>query len=229
MFNSSNGVPSIADIAAVTDNNNDGMWGNGSWWVILLIILCFGWGGYGNGFGGNNNAAIPYVMSTNTDSEVSRGFDNLAVNSKLDTISSDICSGLANTNMGVQTGFMNLNTQLCSSFDSVTAGINNLGYNLQNDLLQISNLVDGVKYENAANTAQIIQAGNDNTQRLMDMLTQNQIQDLRDRLQNAEFENSQSAQTASIISQLQPVARPSYIVSSPYASQMFGTTCPCMA
>ena len=47
MFNS-NGV-SLADIAAVTGNNrnNDGMWGDGAWWIVILLI--FGWGN--NGWG----------------------------------------------------------------------------------------------------------------------------------------------------------------------------------
>lgn len=38
MFNS-NGV-SLADIAAVTGNNrnNDGMWGDGAWWIVILLI-----------------------------------------------------------------------------------------------------------------------------------------------------------------------------------------------
>lgn len=54
MFNS-NGV-SLADIAAVTGNNrnNDGMWGDGAWWIVILLI--FGWGNNGwGGFGVNGN------------------------------------------------------------------------------------------------------------------------------------------------------------------------------
>ena len=54
MFNS-NGV-SLADIAAVTGNNrnNDGMWGDGAWWIVILLI--FGWGNNGwGGFGGNGS------------------------------------------------------------------------------------------------------------------------------------------------------------------------------
>lgn len=50
MFNSS---PSLADIAAVTGGNrNDGAWGDGGWWVLIILFALFGgWGGYG--FGGN--------------------------------------------------------------------------------------------------------------------------------------------------------------------------------
>lgn len=46
--------PSLADIAAVTGNNrnNDGMFGGDGWWAIIIFALIFGWGGFGNGFGG---------------------------------------------------------------------------------------------------------------------------------------------------------------------------------
>lgn len=48
MFNTSNGY-SLADIAAATGGNgyrngDDGMWGNGAWWIIILFLFCFnGW------------------------------------------------------------------------------------------------------------------------------------------------------------------------------------------
>ena len=45
---------SPADYAAVTRNNDSGMFGgeNGAWWIIILLL--FGWGGrgFGGGFGG---------------------------------------------------------------------------------------------------------------------------------------------------------------------------------
>ena len=103
----SNGV-SLADIAAVTGSNrdNDGMWGNGAWWIVILLI--FGWGGFGNNGWGGNGAGNGY-----TDAAIQRGFDNQAVVSKLDGINNGICSlgydqlaqmnGI-NTNI-LQTGF----------------------------------------------------------------------------------------------------------------------------
>ena len=103
----SNGV-SLADIAAVTGNNrdNDGMWGNGAWWIVILLI--FGWGGFGNNGCGGNRVGNGY-----TDAAIQRGFDNQAVVSKLDGINNGICSlgydqlaqmnGI-NTNI-LQTGF----------------------------------------------------------------------------------------------------------------------------
>ena len=79
MFNATS--PSLADIAAVTGNNrNDGMWDNGAWWIVILLI--FGWGGFGN-FGGNG-------MNGGVGSEVQRGFDTQAIIGKLDGINSGL-------------------------------------------------------------------------------------------------------------------------------------------
>ena len=106
MFNS-NGV-SLADIAAVTGNNrnNDGMWGDGAWWIVILLI--FGWGNNGwGGFGGNGNGA------GYTDSAIQRGFDNQAVISKLDGISNGLCDGFYAMNNSMLTGFMVLTQISC--------------------------------------------------------------------------------------------------------------------
>ena len=49
MFNTNNGGYSLADVAAAT-RGNEGMFGDGAWWIIILL-LC-GWGNGGFGFGG---------------------------------------------------------------------------------------------------------------------------------------------------------------------------------
>ena len=61
---------SLADIAAVTNKNDDGMFGgNSAWWIIVLLL--FGWGG--RGFGGSVTAE-----SVNLDNFVTRKeFDEL--------------------------------------------------------------------------------------------------------------------------------------------------------
>lgn len=46
-------------------------------------------------------------------------------------------------------------------------------------------------------------------------------QNLRDQLAECRLSDSQQAQTATILNQLQPVAKPAYVVQSPYQSQMF--------
>ena len=65
---------SPADIAAVTGNGGGfGFGGDNGLWLIVLFLFIFagGWGANG-GYGGG---AAPYVLNSNTDATVQRGFD----------------------------------------------------------------------------------------------------------------------------------------------------------
>lgn len=114
----SNGV-SLADIAAVTGNNrdNDGMWGNGAWWIVILLI--FGWGGFGNNGWGGNGAGNGY-----TDAAIQRGFDNQAVISKLDGITNGLCDGFYAVNNSMLTGFNGINTNIMQTGYGIQQAIN---------------------------------------------------------------------------------------------------------
>lgn len=126
MFNS-NGGYSLADIAAVTDNNrNDGMWGgNNGWWIILLFL--FGLGGWGRGFGGFGGW----------------GGEGFGINSPAGQgalTRADLCSefnfnNLDNAVRGVQQGlcdgFYTMNTSLLNGFNGVDNAVCQLGYQTQ--------------------------------------------------------------------------------------------------
>lgn len=82
---------SLADIGAVTRGNDGFGMGNGSWWAILVLFALFG--GWGNGFGGNNGIAQDYVLSSDMSMlsrQMSDGFGSQE--RKLDSISNGICS-----------------------------------------------------------------------------------------------------------------------------------------
>lgn len=88
MFNGN--YPSVADIAAVTRNNNGmnngyGMFGGEMWWAWIILFAMFGWGngGWGGNWGGNGN---------NTESILQRSLDTQSIIQKLDGINSGICS-----------------------------------------------------------------------------------------------------------------------------------------
>lgn len=107
-------APSLADIAAVTrnnDGNNDGLGNGNGWWVLIILFALFGgWGnnGYGNNRGngggsGETTIIMPpmgggygmyggYSGAGFMDAAIQRGFDNQAIVSKLDGINSGICS-----------------------------------------------------------------------------------------------------------------------------------------
>ena len=68
------------------------------------------------------------------------------------------------------------------------------------------------------NTASIIASSAANVQKVLDKLCQQETEALRTQLAEARVIANNNAQTTELLSKLQPVAVPSYIVSSPYTS-----------
>ena len=68
-----------ADVGAVVGNRGGfgGFGGDGAWWLIILFLFVLsgnnGWGGFGNG------GMMPWMMGTNTNNDVQRGFDQQAL------------------------------------------------------------------------------------------------------------------------------------------------------
>ena len=243
MFNSK-GV-SLADIAAVTGNNrnNDGMWGDGAWWIVILLI--FGWGNNGwGGFGGNGNGA------GYTDSAIQRGFDNQAVISKLDGISNGLCDGFYAMNNSMLTGFNGINTNIMQTGYGIQQAVNaDTVANMQNTNALQSQLancccetreaIQGVNYNMATNTCALQNTMNNNTRdiidsqqagtrAILDYLCTKENADLRDKVQKLELSASQdrqnallttamTAQTQQIVNSVNPTAIPAYVVPNPNA------------
>jgi hypothetical protein len=192
---------SAADIAAVTGKHAygcDGMMGGGYWiWIILLFFL------FGNGF--NRNGA--------TAQELQAGFDNQSVMRKLDGITQGLCDGFYAQNTNLLTGFNALGKEVAEN-----------RFAAQQCCCETNRNIDAVRYEAAKNTCDIITAGNANTQKILDYLTQNKIDSLRTELQSAQLQLGNLAQTNTILAALQPIPKPAYPVQSPYASH---TGCGC--
>lgn len=221
MLNS--GAMSPADMAAVMGGNNRGYndgWGaDGGWlWIIVLIVL-FGWGGFGNGFGGNN------AGNGFTDSAIQRGFDNQSVMNKLNGLENGLCDGFYAQNTTMLQGFNGVQSTLCQGFSGVNSAIANLGFQNQQCCCDTQKEIIQNRFDASRNTCDIVNAIREDGNATRALITQNQIQDLRDRLaerdrdlQSANFQISQVAQTNSIVNQIKPCPIPAYLSCSPYTS-----------
>lgn len=218
----------FAEGYAVGQGNNNGYGGMGAWgadwiWVIVLFAL-FGWGGNGFGYGGGGNGV---------DAAVQRGFDTQSIISKLDGINSGICDGFYAQNTNLLTGFSNVQQSLCQGFNGIQREVSDLGYRLQDCCCQTQRAIDGVNYNMAKNTCDIIQANNANTQRIVDLLSAQEMERLRSenqslklaasqQAQNAFFAASQDAQTAEILRRTAPTPVPAWVVPNPNAYNACG-------
>lgn len=184
--------------------------GGGIWIWFLFILLLFN----GNGFGGLGNRGAESAV--NTDFQ----FSNLG--GKIDQVSGltyglskDIYNGFAQNSLAMSQGFAGVNNAISS-----------LGYEMASCCCETNRNIDSVRYENAKNTCDIINAGNlntrdliaqntANTQAILDKLNSAEIQSLRDRVTAYEIQLSNQAQTAAIVSQVRPYPVPSYPVCPP--------------
>ena len=242
MFNSS---PSLADIAAVTGGNrNDGAWGDGGWWVLIILFALFGgWGGYG--FGGNGGGG--YTATAATQADIQRGFDNSAVISKLDGITNGLCDGFYAVNNGMLTGFNTIQQAINADTVAGMQNANAIQSQLANCCCETREAIQGVNFNMAQNTCalqntinnntrDIIDSQNAGTRAILDYLCQDKIatlqaenNDLRlaasqDR-QNALLTTAMTAQTNHIISAVNPSPIPAYQVPNPNTYIPYGCGC----
>lgn len=200
-------------------------WGDG-WW-ILLLLLC-GWGNNGN-WGGNNQFQGYEIGKLATTNDVASGFST-----------STIMSNQRENQLSQQQGFADLQQTLCQGFSGVNATVNqvgntisqgicNLGYNMQSGFNQLGHqisdcccqtqrAIDGVNFNAERNTRDIIDSQRCGTDRIINFLTNQEMDRLRTENQTLRFQASQYAQKDYLVNELRPTARPAYITCSPYES-----------
>lgn len=220
MFNTGNcaSVPLVASLNGENGGNN-GMWGDGGWWVIILFALIFGWGR--NGFGengGNGGGAL-------TRSDLCQDMNFSDLESGVRGISQGICDSTfalnnsingVNTNMmngfhGVDNAICNLGYQTQQGFNSTNValmqGQNALQTQLSDCCCQTQRAIDGVNYNMATNTCAITNQMNNNTRdiidsqnagtrAILDYLCQDKIATLQNENQSLRLAASQANQNA---------------------------------
>ena len=222
----SNGV-SLADIAAVTGNNrdNDGMWGNGAWWIVILLI--FGWGGFGNNGCGGNNCRDGYPCATQAD--VRAAVDQQTLISKLDQQTYGLADTFTALNNTLNSNFRGIDNAICTLGYQNQQGFNEVAHQISDCCCTTQRAIDGVNYNLATqtnaiqnamcnNTRDIIDNQNANTRSILDFLVNDKIASLQTENQNLKLQASQFAQNQYLVNELRPCAKPAYITCSPFQS-----------
>lgn len=191
-----------------------GGWNDG-WWIILLL-LC-GWGN--NGFGGNGNQFNGYeIGKLATTNDVASGFSTSAIMSNQRDLQLGQQEGFAGVQQTLCQGFSGVNATINTVGSQLSQGLCNLGYNIQSGFNGISReigdcccqtqrSIDNVNYNMAKNTCDIqnslsnstrdiIDSQRCGTDRIINFLTNQEMDRLRSENQTLRFERSQANQTA---------------------------------
>ena len=208
----------------------NGMFGDWSWWIIILLI--FGWGNNGYGFGGNNGGGnvLGYELGkVATTNDVASGFNNSAVLSSLNDIKLGQQQAINFNNQG----FSGLNTSLLQGFHGVdnavctlgyqqAQGFNSLGHQISDCCCNTSRAIDSVKYEMSKGFCDVIRSGVDNTRQILDYLTNDKIEALRAENGSLKAQISNDRQSAYLLNELKPCPIPAYITCNPNAPYGLG-------
>ena len=183
-----------ADLGALM-GRNDGLFGGGSGggllFAILLIVLFMGNGAWGSGRGAFGTEAIQNQMQ--------QGFDNqnTMANQRetLAAVNAGTASAVAATNqtfhdmLGV---FADKYNEITRDISGLQVGQANMLANQNSCCCSIQRAIDGVNYANAQNTAAINATTTAQTQKILDALAQNKIDELQSKVSALELAQATS-------------------------------------
>lgn len=188
------GMMSPSDVAVMM-KDNDG-WGNGMgfMWIFALLILANG--GFG-GWGGNGFANAIGYENLATSNEVQRGFDNQnsMANQRetLAAVNANALQEMQNNNQNTQylmSMFTDKYQELQRDIAGIAMGQQQTIANQSECCCNTLRAIDGVNYNAAMNTAAINANTTAQTQRILDAITGNEMQRLRDQVQALELQSA---------------------------------------
>ena len=214
----------------------NGMFGNDAWWIIILLL--FGYGrGFGGGFGGGYGGGIGenYVLAT----------DFATIERKLDSVNSGICDSTFALNNTINGNFRTLDNAICNIGYQALQNTNAIQSQLADCCCGIKGEIKDVAYGNERNSWNIskqisdcccaaekmnmqnrfdAQAYNCNTlqaidklgDRIIDYMSAEKTQALRDENFALRLQASQAKQNAFLIDALgEKCPQPAYVVNGP--------------
>lgn len=153
--------------------NGDGF-GSGSW-IFLFAILALMWGGNGAFGGAGNTNAI--------QADVNRGFDNQNLQAQTRDILSAVTNGTAQSVAATNQTFHDTLAAFSDKYNEITRDVAaiqvsqaNLLANQNECCCTTQRAIDGVKYDNLVNT-----------QKILDALAQNKIEELQSKVNSLEL------------------------------------------
>ena len=203
-----------SDVLALTRNNNneEGMWNNPFIYLVWLAVLGNG------GLFGNRGVGDAAVQGAITRSDLFEGFNTQDINSQLRGITNGLCDGFYAINNGLKDGFYGIKGALAEN-----------RFAQQNCCCELGGKINEVRYENSQNTCAITNAIHAEGEATRALINSNVMQELRDKLEARDrdvlvrdFQLSQLAQSANLVNELRPCAKPAYITCSPYTTHNFG-------
>ena len=173
---------SLSDIAAVSGNRNDGMFG-GDWSAWIILFLLFGLFGNGNGFGfgggfGGRGCGQPATTADLTSQSIISKLDGLT-------------NGLSDSTYAVTGAINGLSHQVSDCCCATQRAIDGVNYNMATQACDTRNVIQN-------STRDILESNNANTRAILDFLTQDKIATLTAENQSLKFQASQTAQNAFI-------------------------------
>ena len=159
---------SLSDIKAAL-GGEDGLFGGGGGALLILVILfLFFFMGGGRPSAADNGAL--------TRAEMQQGFDTQEITRKLD--------GITN---GLSDGFYAQNTTMMGGFAGVTAAVKEAQFAAKDCCCETNRNIDAVRYGNEKNTCDIITAIHAEGEATRNLIQQNEMQQMRDRMQRMEL------------------------------------------
>lgn len=222
---------SPADYAAINGNNNNGMWGDGSWWIIILFLFIFaGWNNNGNWGGGQGGISENYTLISDMG-QLERKIDgvysgicdstfalNNTINNGFAAAQNTMTQGFAGLNTGMvqqgyetRLGIQGIGSQMAQCCCDIREGIAGVNYNMATQTNNLTNTVNQgfcqTNFNGQQNTRDLLENANANTRAILDAIQANKVEALKDRI------SEQNQQIAALNLAASQAAQNEYIIS----------------
>lgn len=195
-----------ADVAAVTNNRNydDGMYG-GEWFWIIIILFAF----WGNGFGNRNNGFETDIDTRFLERDIfntNQNVSNTACQTQRDVLDSKY--GL---NTAILENRFNCSQNACATQKEILQNRYDNALQTQTLSSQMAECCCNLRAEGLANT-----------QKIIDLIQQDKIDQLRDQVYTTNLALNNANLTNQIVNSIIPRPAPAYPSCSPFVPSYYG-------